>query len=185
MAPRERDQLLAIRRPQRSDNRNVVATRTIESIRESIGIRSDAVDLLRKLLDRLDEACIAAQLVQCAVKMQVAVEYRQQIAAVDGLAMLALDFIEPVDVTAGNGERQNSNRHDLQFLTYRVDFHNLLRREVAHHRAAIWNALTNPFFLELEKSKADVGAMSVKLLAEILLDQPLSRVASTQHYIFF
>src|SRR5260370_11173078 len=90
MAPRERDQLLAIRRPQRSDNRNVVAARTIESIRESIGIRSDAVDLLRKLLDRLDEACIAAQLVHCAVKMQGAVEYRQQIAAVDGLAMLPL-----------------------------------------------------------------------------------------------
>ena len=165
MAPRECDQLFAIRSPQRSDHVNVVAARTIEGIREGIGIRSDAMNLLRELLDRLDETCIAAQLVQRAVKMQVAVEYRQQIAAIDCLAMPPLDCIEFIDVAASNGERQDSNGHDLQLLTYCVDFHNFLRREVAHHRAAIWNALNNPLLLQLEKSQSDVGTVSVKLLA--------------------
>ena len=53
MAPRERDQLFAIGSAQRRDNTNVVTARTIERIRVGIGIRSDPIDLLRELLDRL------------------------------------------------------------------------------------------------------------------------------------
>src|ERR1700730_16400820 len=105
----------------------MVATRTIERIRIGIGIRSYAVDLLRELLDRLDETGIAAQLIQGAVKMQVAVEYVEQIAAVDCCAVLALDFVELVDVAPRDGKWQNSNRHDLQFFADCVDFRDLLR----------------------------------------------------------
>src|SRR6202166_5045846 len=185
MAPRQRDQLVATGSPQRSDHGNVVATRTIERIRIGIGIRSYAVDLLRELLDRLDETGIAAQLVQCPVKMQVAVEDVEQITAVDCRAVLALDFIELVDVAAGHGKWQNSHRHDLQFFAYRVDLHDLLWGEVAHHRAAIWDALNNALFLELEKSQPNVRSLRVELLAKVLLDEPLSAVTPSQHGVFF
>src|SRR5450759_1592041 len=74
MAPRERDQRVAIRTPQRCDHVDVVTTRTIERIGEGIGIRSDPIDLLREQLDRFDETCITAQLKQSPVKIKVAVE---------------------------------------------------------------------------------------------------------------
>src|SRR5580704_2556244 len=185
MAPRQRNQRVATGIPQRGDHGNVVATRAIERVRVGIGIRSYAVDLLRELLDRLDETGIAAELVQGAVKMQIAVENVEQIAAVDCRAVLALDFIELVDVGARHGKWQNSHRHDLQFFAYRVDLHDLLRGEVAHHRAAIWNALNNALFLELEKSQPNVGTVRVELLAKVLLDEPLTRVTPTQHDVFF
>src|SRR5580704_17270047 len=185
MAPRQRDQFIAIRSPQRGDHGNVVATRAIERVRVGIGIRSYTVDLLCELLDRVDETGIAAEFVQCAVKMQIAVEDVEQITAVDCRAVLALDFIELVDVGARHGKWQNSHRHDLQVFAYRVDLHDLLRGEVAHHRAAIWDALTNALFLELEKSQPNVGTVRVELLAKVLLDEPLTRMTPTQHDVFF
>src|ERR1700681_662422 len=185
MAPRQRNQRVATGRPQRSDHGNVIATRAIERVRVGIGIRSYAVDLLRELLDRLDETSIAAQLIQCAVKMQVAVEDVEQITAVDCRAVFALDLIELFDVGAGAGEWQNSHCHDLQFFAYRVDLHDLLRGEVTHHRAAIWDALNNALFLELEKSQPNVGTVRVELLAKVLLDEPLTRVPPAQHNVFF
>src|ERR1700680_3681933 len=100
MAPRQRNQRVATGRPQRSDHGNVIATRAIERVRVGIGVGSYAVDLLRELLDRLDETGIAAKLIQCAVKLQVAVEDVEQITAVDGCAVLARDFIELVDLAA-------------------------------------------------------------------------------------
>src|SRR5580693_5363955 len=48
MAPRQRDQRVAIGRPQRSNHADVVAPRTVERIRIGIGIGSYAVDLLRE-----------------------------------------------------------------------------------------------------------------------------------------
>src|SRR5580700_1168447 len=185
MAPRQRNQRVAIGCPQRGDHGDVVASRPIECIRVGIGVGSYAVDLLRELLDRLDETGIAAKLIQCAVKLQVAVEDVEQITAVDRCAVLALDFIELVDVAARNGEWQNSNRHDLQFLADCVDLRDLLRGEVAHHRAAIGDALNNALFLEFEKSQPDVGTVRVELLAKVLLDEPLTRMASAQHDFFF
>src|ERR1039458_9091889 len=176
MAPRERNQRVAIRTPQRCDHFDVVTTRTIERIGEGIGIKSDPIDLLREQLDRFDETCIAAQLKQSPVKIKVAVEYRQQIAAVDRSAVLALDVIELVDIAACNGEGQDSNCHDLQFLAYRVDFCHFVRREVAHDRAAVRNSLDDALFLEFEEGEPHVGTVRVELLAEILLDQPLARV---------
>src|SRR5258708_29797924 len=127
MAPGERNQRVAIRSAQRGDHADMIAPRPIERIRVGVGIGSYAVDLLRELLDRLDEARIAAQLVQCPVKVQVAVEYVEQITAVDRRAVLALDFIELVDVAARHGKWQDSHRHDLQFLAYRIDLRYLLR----------------------------------------------------------
>ena len=53
MASRERDQSVAIRPPQCSDHVDVVTASSIERVRESIGIGSDAIDLLCKLFDRL------------------------------------------------------------------------------------------------------------------------------------
>jgi hypothetical protein len=60
-----------------------------------------------------------------------------------------------------------------------------LRGEVAHHRAAIWDALDYALFLELEKSQPNVGTVRVELLAKILLDEPLTRMAPTQHDVLF
>ena len=186
MPSRERDQCVAIRGPQCCDHVDVVAPRAIKRIREGIGIGSDAIDLLRKLLDRLDETRIAAQLKQCPVKMKIAVEHGQQIAAVDRRAVVALDAIELVDIAARNGERQDANRHDFQFLADRVDLPvTSFRREVADDRAAIWDALNDALFLELEEREPDVGAMRVELLAKILLDQPLARVTPAEHDVFF
>jgi len=144
--------------------------RTIERIREGIGIRSDPVDFLRELLDRLDETCIAAQLKQCPVKIKVAVEYGQQIAAIDRGTVLALYFIEFVDIAAGNRKSQNSNRHHLQFLAYGVDLRHFFRSKVAHDRTAIRNALDDPFFLKFKECEPYVGTVRIELLAEILLD---------------
>src|SRR5580704_16016396 len=185
MAPRQRNQRVATGRPQRSDHGNVVAARAIERVRIGIGIRSYAVDFLRKLLDCLDETGIAADLVQCAVKMQIAVEDVEQVPAVDCHAVLALDFIELVDVGARHGKWQDSHRHDLQFFAYRVDLHDLLWGEVAHHRAAIWDALNNALFLELEKSQPNVGTVRVELLAKVLLDEPFTRMAPAQYDVLF
>src|ERR1039458_1462799 len=171
MAPRERDQRVAIRTPQRSDHADVVTARTIERIGEGIGIRSYPIDLLCKLLDRFDETCIAAQLKQGPVKIKVAIKYGQQIAVVDRGAVLALDVIELVDITAPNGEGQDSNCHDLQFLANRVDFCHFVRSEVAHDRAAVRNSLDDSLFLEFEEGEPHVGTVRVELRAEILLNQ--------------
>ena len=111
MAPRERDQARRGSKLRNAcDHVDVVTARTIERIRESIGIGSDAVDLLRELFDRFDETAIAAQLEQSPVKIKVAVEYGQQIAAVDRSAVLALDVIEFVDIAALDGERAEFER---------------------------------------------------------------------------
>src|ERR1700692_3889877 len=185
MASRQRDQLVAIRITHRGDHADVVAARSIERVRVGIGVRPDSVDLLSELLDGLDETGIAAQLIQGPVKMKVAVKYRQQITAVDRRTVLALDVLELVDVAAGDGERQNSNGHDLQFFAYGVDLRDFFRREVADHRPAIGNTLNNPLFLQFEKGEADVGAVRVELLAQILFDQALARMASAQHDVFF
>ena len=42
-----------------------------------------------------------------------------------------------------------------------------------------------PFFFEFEKSQPNVGTVRVELLAQILLDQPLTRVAPAEHDFFF
>ena len=99
--------------------------------------------------------------------------------------MLALDIIELVEITTRNGEWQNSNGHDFHFFADRVDLRHFFRREVAHDRAAIWNSLDDPFFLEFEERKSDVGAMRVELLTEILLDQPLARMAPAKNDVLF
>ena len=119
------------------------------------------------------------------MKIKVAVEYRQQIAAVDRSAVLTLDVIELVDIAACNGEGQNSNCHDLQFLANRVDFCHFVRSEVAHDRAAVRNSLDDALFLEFEEGEPHVCTMRIELRAEILLDQPLARVTPTQHDVLF
>ena len=100
MAAREFDQIVTPRSTQSRDHLDVVAARPIERLRKCIGVGSDAIDLLRELLDRLDQAGIAAQPEQCPVKMQIAVEYRQHIAGIDRGAMLALEFLELVEIVA-------------------------------------------------------------------------------------
>src|SRR5450755_3014519 len=185
MASRESDQRVTIRCTQGSDHVDVVTTRTIERIREGIAIGANPVNLLRELLDRLDETGIATQLKQSPVKIKVAIEYREQIAAVDRSTVLALDVIELVDIAAPDGEGQNSNGHDLQFLAYRVDFCHFVRREVTHDRAAVRNSLDDALFFEFEECQPYVGTVRVELLAEILLDQPLARVTPTQYDVLF
>ncbi len=43
----------------------------------------------------------------------------------------------------------------------------------------------NPFLLELEQSQADVAAMRVEAVAQILFDQTLARMAAAQDDILF
>src|ERR1700690_2952130 len=185
MASRERDQRVTVRCTQGSDHVDVVTTRTIERIGEGIGIGADPIDLLREQLDRFNEACITAQLKQSPVKIKVAIEYRQQISAVDRSAVLALDVIELVDIAACDGEGQDSNGHDLKFLAYRVDFCHFVRREVTHNCAAVRNSLDDALFLEFEECEPHIGTVRVELLAEILLDQSLAWVTSTQYDVLF
>ncbi len=78
-----------------------------------------------------------------------------------------------------------SDRHNFQFLTHRVNLCHFVRREGTHDGAAIGDSLNNPLFLEFEERKSDVGAMRVELLAKILLDQPLARVAATKDDVLF
>src|SRR5256885_2306971 len=53
--------------------------------------------------------------------------------------------------------------------------------ELAHDRAAVGNALNDPLLFQLEESEADAGAMGIKLLAKVLLDQPFARMAPAEH----
>src|SRR5271166_3864769 len=99
--------------------------------------------------------------------------------------MLTLDCIEVVDIAAGDGKWQDSNRHNLQLFAYRVDRGHFFRSEVAHNCAAIGNSLDDPLFLEFEKSEPDVGAVGVELLAEILLDQAFTWVTPAQDDVLF
>src|SRR6202142_755661 len=119
------------------------------------------------------------------MKIEVAIKYCEQIATVDRSAVLALNVIELVDIASPDGEGQNSDSHNLQFLAYRVDFCHFVRREVTHNCAAVRNSLDDPLFLEFEECQPHVGTMRVELLAEILLDQSFARVTSTQYDVLF
>ena len=80
MAPRKRHQIGAARAAQRLDHFNMVAAGTIERFRKCIGIRSDAVGLLRQQIDGFDQAGIAAETEQQLMKTEIAVEDGQEVA---------------------------------------------------------------------------------------------------------
>src|SRR6516165_3487262 len=61
MPPCQRDQFLALRVAQCPDHVEMVAPRPIELFGKSIGVGADAIDLLRKQIDGLDQAGIAAE----------------------------------------------------------------------------------------------------------------------------
>src|SRR5215471_6970540 len=140
----------------------MVTSRTMERFGKSVGIGANAVDFLRKVLDRVDQTGIAAKPEQGAVEMQIGVKHREHVAVVDRGAVLLLELVEFGELACGGGKRENPYRHDLQLL--------------AHGGAAIGDALNDTLLLELEQRQAYVTAMGVEAVAQILLDQPLARM---------
>src|SRR5713226_6042095 len=112
------------------------------------------------------------------MKMQIAVEYSEQVAGVDRCGEL-------IEIAFGDGERENADGHDLQLLAHRIDLPHLLWSEIAHNGAAVRNALDNSLLLQFEQSEAHIAAMGVEALAEILLDQVLARMASAEDDVLF
>src|SRR5579872_4805162 len=71
----QRNEFITIRLAQSRNHADMITARSIERVRERIGIGSNPINFLRELLDRFDEACVAAQLKQRPVKLQIAVKY--------------------------------------------------------------------------------------------------------------
>ena len=115
------------------------------------------------------------------VKTKVAVEHRQQVACGDGRGMLALQLLQPVDIRLRDRKRDDADRHHFELLADGVDLPHLLRRQSAHHGAAVGNALHQALLLQFEQRKSHVAAMGLKQIAEILLDQALPRLAPPEH----
>ena len=98
--------------------------------------------------------------------------------------MLPLQVLQPGDVGGGDRKRDDAHRHHLEFLAHRVDFLDLQRRQPAHHGAAIGDALDQPLLLQLEQRQPHVAAVGVEEVAKVLLDQPLARLAASEHDVF-
>src|ERR1700690_393178 len=94
--------------------------------------------------------------------------------------MPALQFLQPLDIISGNRERDDADRHNLQLLPTPLDFPPLFRSQAADQRAAVWNALHQPLFFELEQGQPNVTTMGLKQLAEVQLNQPLARLAPSK-----
>src|SRR6266567_1714524 len=180
VTPRQRNQVVAARGAQCSDHFDVVAACTVERFREGVGVGANPKDFLRETLDGLDQARIAAQTEQSLVKMQVGVEYREHVTGVHRGAVLALQFVELGEVARIHGKRKYARGHDFQLLANRIDLRHLPRSEIAHHRAAIGNALNEPLLFQLEQGEANVSSMRVEVLAQVLFDQALARVAPAE-----
>src|SRR5262249_48970942 len=61
MAPVQLDQFIATRRAQRRDHLEMIAARAVERFGKRVRVGADAVDLLCKHIDGLDQAGIAAE----------------------------------------------------------------------------------------------------------------------------
>src|SRR5260370_26363054 len=119
------------------------------------------------------------------MKMQIAVENYKQIARVDRCAVLSLEFSELIEIAFGDGERKNAHGHHLELLAHRIDLAHFLRREIAHNGAAVRNTPDDSLLLQFEQSEAHIAAMGVEVLAEILLDQVLARMAPAEDDVLF
>ena len=150
----------------------------------AFGVGPDAVDLLRQLLDRLDEACVAAKRVEGPVKIEVAIKDGQEIALVDRAAVPFLNVFELLDIPPVDGKRHDADCHDLQFFAHRVDFRHFPWREIAHHGAAVRYALDDPLLLQFEEGKAHIGTMRVEGVAKLLFDEALARMTPPEHDLF-
>ena len=111
------------------------------------------------------------------MEVDVAVKYAEQIAGIDRPAVLALQGLEPFDVTLRHRKRQDAHRHDLKFFAHAVYLRHLSGAEVTHDGAAIGDALDDPLLLQFEKRQPDVAAMRVEVDAQILLDEAFARMA--------
>ena len=95
--------------------------------------------------------------------------------------MLVLQRLEPDDIRLLHGKWQDAHRHHLKLRAHVVDRRHVLRREIAHDRAAVGDALDDPLLFQFEQREPDVTAMGIEVRAQILLDQPLARVAAAKH----
>src|SRR5258706_15516857 len=119
------------------------------------------------------------------MKMQIAVENSKQVARVDRCAVLSLELSELVEIAFGDGERKNAHGHHLEFLAHRIDLPHFLRREIAHHGAAVPNTPDDSLLLQFEQGQAHIAAMGVEALAKNLLDQVLARMAAAEDDVLF
>ena len=97
------------------------------------------------------------------MKVKVGVKHRDQIAGVDRTAVLLLQRDEIVERGGRDRQWQDADRHHLQLLADAVDLPYFLRREVAHDRAAVRDALHDAALLELEQREANVAAMRAEI----------------------
>jgi hypothetical protein len=96
---------------QREPRVPALAAGAIERLRKRMGVRPDAVDLLRQQIDGFDQAGVAAKTERHLVKAEVAVEHRQRITLGDGRAVLPLQFFQPVDVVMpGSSPRASTSK---------------------------------------------------------------------------
>src|SRR5260370_37573072 len=112
--------------------------------------------------------------------MQIGVEYREHVTGEHRRAVLALQLIELGEVARIHGKRKYACGHDFQLLANRIDLRHFLRSEIPHHRAAIGNALNESLLFQLEQGEANVTSMRVEVLAQVLFDEALARVAPAQ-----
>src|SRR5215467_2144493 len=99
--------------------------------------------------------------------------------------MLCLNLDELGKAAYANRKRKDAYSHDFELLANRVDFENLLGREIAHERAAIGNALNDTFLLQFKQGQPNITAMGIEAVAQVLLDEALARVTPTEHDVFF
>ena len=161
----------------------MVAPRLLKRLGKGVRIETDSVHFLLELPDRLDQATISAQPEQRLMKIQIGVKNREHVFAVDCGAVLPLQLVQLGELGFGNRKRQNARGHDFQFLADRVNLHDFLGREIAHHCAAIWDALYDALLFELKKRKPNIGAMGVEAITQILFDQAFPRVAPPEHNV--
>ena len=99
--------------------------------------------------------------------------------------MLPLQLLQLGEFGFRNRKRQNASGHDFQFLTDCVNLDNFPGREIAYDRAAIGDALYDTFLFEFKKCKANIGAMGVEAITQILFDQAFPRVTPPEHNVLF
>src|SRR6516162_7094552 len=94
MLPRKLYQFISSRSTECLEHLEVIAARLFQRLRKRIGVESDAIDPLLKILDGLDQAGIAAQFEKRLVEVQIGVEHGKHVLAVDRCAVLPLDLFE-------------------------------------------------------------------------------------------
>jgi len=125
MAPRQRLELAPARAAKRRDHVQMVLAGAVERVRKGIGVGANSVDLLRKQIDGLDQAGVAAQSEQELMEAEIALEDRQQVACGNGRGVPALQFLQSLDLCRLDRKGNDADRHHLQLFTDRVDFPHL------------------------------------------------------------